>query len=167
MNGSLTATSGRRRYLVGAGAFLLSISVLFLLARIATEARAGASSSDDLSGVTVSIASGLKPVMTASQIATVAVARLQAMSAEAGDSAKAVAIDIQSISAVIASDVVSLEPAAGPAPESEADQIVWVVRAKGPFYTRRTPPGVDAISNVSGYLLYADASGDPIGMGMP
>jgi hypothetical protein len=60
-----------------------------------------------------------------------------------------------------------IEPNAARPVEAAPIGPVWVVRARGRFVGRHTPPGVPAVVGKSGYFVIDDNSGDVLEMGMP
>lgn len=110
----------------------------------------------------VKIGSGLQPRMTASEASDVAKNLIALMGQKATN---AVATDIETVTAVVGSEVASIEPSAAIDP-SGAGSIVWVVRARGTFISERGP-NPEPITASSGYILVDDASGTTIGMGFP
>jgi hypothetical protein len=52
-------------------------------------------------------------------------------------------------------------------PGAQPSGPVWVVRARGSFVGRRTPPGVPDVKSSTGYFVIDDATGEVIEMGTP
>ena len=71
------------------------------------------------------------------------------------------------ISAVRGSNFTSVEAEAGNETGTDAGRVFWVVRASGPFYTQRTPPGKPPIGASTGYFVIDVQTGEIVGMGMP
>ena len=65
------------------------------------------------------------------------------------------------------SGVRDIEPNAARPVDAPPVGPVWVVRARGHFVGRRTPPGAPAATAKSGYFVIDDNTGEVLEMGMP
>lgn len=128
----------------------------------------GAEGADPLAGVTVSNVGDVPTKSDPSAIADKAIHVLGIYASNPANVRPSVPVKLLSITAVMASNIRSVETRAGaPDPGSGDDAVVWVVRAQGPFIGLRVPPGRDPIVNDSGYLVIDDATQSVVSMGMP
>lgn len=112
----------------------------------------------------VDITPGLAVSRSADSIALIVSNRLEAMGAELG---RSLSVKVVSLKAVPGSELSKAEPQTGSAVGPEASRAYWVIRATGPFYSNRTPPGKPAITADAGYFIVDDLTGEIVGMGMP
>lgn len=113
-------------------------------------------------GPTITVPAGIATRMNAADVIASVERRLMNMSAGVPNS---VPITILSVTATDAGSVDAVEPNAGI--DTSFGGVVWIVRAKGTFVGVHVPPGTKPITSSTGYLLIDDATGEPMGMGMP
>jgi len=117
----------------------------------------------------VEVAQDANATRSVADVASRAVARLDAMQAQApgGAAANGAPPAIISLTAILGADIASVEPNAPRPVGGDAAKTFWIVRATGIFVGQRVPPGQSPIIGATGYLIIDDATGEFIGMGMP
>jgi hypothetical protein len=137
----------RRYVILGAAAVVV----------VASAAAAGIVAVNATSGppYPVNISPGVNPHLPRDRVAQIVIERVPDAAIERMD--------------VLADDthVQNLEPNAARPVEAAPIGPVWVVRARGHFVGRRTPPGTPPVVAKSGYFVIDDNSGDILEMGMP
>lgn len=113
----------------------------------------------------VVVAPDLQTRRTPVQIAQLALGRMNSMADELVSEGLGPpkSTRILSISATTRDDVGAVEP--GLAGTLDPGGPIWVVRAEGSFISRRGK-GAPIVAR-SGYLIFDDATGEPLGVGMP
>lgn len=109
---------------------------------------------------TSSVGSGLQPRRTAEEVA--AGARLH-LDATAKASGRNDSPDIISVTAVHETDINRVFPNIESGTE---DRVVWIVKARGWYVAMTGPPGRPHDTGPEGYLMYDDATGALVGMGI-